>query len=190
MQYELNTLYEEHFRDHSPDGGDVCADLRGPDFVWVAPAYLTAKPRVLFIGQQPDGCDFSYAEFLSGWTVVVGWINLLKFVTADRKSVLGMPFENAALNLQGDLFLRELAILRPHACIFATGPHYDRIIERYYPGIIFEDDGFGVRTLAALKHAWLPVPSFRTYHPHALRRMKKWDAVFAQLCVRLKDHFL
>jgi hypothetical protein len=230
MQDELNALYEARFRGRRSDGSAVYTRLRGPDFVWVAPAYMTAKPRVLFIGQQPDGCDFSYAEFLSAWTVaaavegyrqfnfgeyynaspwwtfynqlrfalfgpkcdrgVVGWINLLKFVTVDRESVLGMPFEGTALGLQGDLFLQELVILEPDACIFATGPDYDRIIDRYYPGVAFEECGLDLRTMARLKHNSLPARSFRTYHPKALRLLKKWDAVFTTLCAHIKNDAL
>jgi len=230
MQDALNAIYEAHLHTREPDRSDLYDRLRGPDLVWVAQAYIAATPRVLFVGQQPDGCDYSYAEFLSDWTVVravdgyrrfnfgqhydaspwwtfynqlrrelfgtkcergvVGWINLLKFVTPDRKSVLGLPFEEAALELQGDLFIRELSILDPDVCVFATGPCYDWIIERYYPGVTFEDCGLGSRTLAAVKHDRLPVLSFRTYHPKALRLQRKWDAVFQQLCAHIKGDAL
>jgi hypothetical protein len=227
MQDELNALYEANWRTKvltttSPD----CLQLRGPDLVWVAPAYVATSPRVLLVGKEPLACDFSFAEFVRNWSVdraiacyqqfnfgehynaspwwtfynqlrrelfgagcergVVGWTNLVKFVTPDRKSILGKPFEQEALDIQGDLFLRELAILQPDVCVFATGPDYDRIIERHYPGVKFEECCvFGSRTLAALSHALLPLRSYRTYHPKALRFQKIWDAVFAQLCAHL-----
>lgn len=95
-----------------------------------------------------------------------------------------------ALELQGDLFISELSILEPDVCVFATGPDYDRVIERYYPGVTFEDCGFDSRTLAMVKHERLPVRSFRTYHPKALRLQKKWGVVFEQLCGRIKDDAL
>src|SRR5260370_38998463 len=69
-QDQLNTLYQARFRNKRLGlASDLYDRLRGPDFVWVAPAYMAATPRVLFVGQQPDGCDYSYGEFFADWTV-------------------------------------------------------------------------------------------------------------------------
>jgi hypothetical protein len=221
MQESLNSFYET-LRSRTVDPADDLYDrLRGPDLIWVSPAYVKATPRIVLIGQQQDGWSYSYREFMINWTIeravaeyrdfnfgerynaspfwqfynrlrrgvygdesergVIAWVNLVKFVTVERDSVIGTRFEDRALTLQDGIFAKEINILRPDVCIFATGPSYNRIIQRYFPGALFEDSGLGTRVLAIVKHELLPKRSFRTYHPKALRLKKHWEAVLEQL---------
>jgi len=80
------------------------------------------------------------------------------------------------LSQQRGLALAELQILRPDVCIFLTGPDYDFILEDLFPGLEMSPvDVAPARELATLIHPALPLRSYRTYHPRALRMQKKWD---------------
>jgi hypothetical protein len=112
---------------------------------------------------------------------VIGWLNLVKFVTRERDPVIDAPFEERALGFQDGIFVRELEIMNPDVCVFTTGPRYDRILERYFPGVRFEETCLAARLLAAVKHERLPQKSFRTYHPKSLRFQKLWQRVLGDL---------
>jgi hypothetical protein len=112
---------------------------------------------------------------------VVGWLNLVKFVTEDRERVIGTPFEDRALALQDHIFVGEVQTMKPDVCVFTTGPNYDHVIDRYFPGVEFQPTDLGVRTLAVVKHRDLPERSFRTYHPKPLRLSKQWHLVLERV---------
>ena len=84
-------------------------------------------------------------------------------------------------NQVGDILRRfrilpnEVAILRPHAVIFLTGPRYDYTINALLPGYSCKEVAADIskRELAQLKHPDLPPLTFRTYHPNSLRRQGK-----------------
>lgn len=69
----------------------------------------------------------------------------------------------------------EVAILRPHAVIFLTGPRYDYTINALFPGYSCKEFAANMskRELAQLTHMDLPPLTFRTYHPNSLRRQRK-----------------
>jgi hypothetical protein len=113
---------------------------------------------------------------------IVAWANLLKFETVDEESILWQDFEEEVLSLQGNIFNEEIKILRPDICIFVTGPNYDRIIQWYFPGVVFEDTELGGRVLSRVVHGELPKYTFRTYHPNPLRRtIRKWRPVLDKI---------
>jgi hypothetical protein len=45
------------------------SDLLGPDLIWLDDEYLNASPRIVIIGQEQKGWDYSYPEFVSEWSV-------------------------------------------------------------------------------------------------------------------------
>ncbi len=115
-----------------------------------------------------------------GWDRVL-WTNLVKFVCDDCKPVLGRAIEVAAIPLQEDIMKEELRIAEPEICLFVTGPRYDRILERYFPGIRYvplNETGMAARQFARLVHKDLPENSYRTYHPQYLRPADLWEPVF------------
>lgn len=123
------------------------------------------------------------------------WTNLVKFVTKDGSLLKQkMPYHEVeeVIQLQDDLVTTELRIANPEVCLFVTGPDFDCILRRYFPGLRFEQLPLaGARTqlderkFARLVHRRLPPNSYRTYHPNYLRQRKLWDQVFQILSQEL-----
>jgi hypothetical protein len=117
----------------------------------------------------------------------VMWSNVFR-VDYEGGSILNAneAHRKSLLEQQADVLRREIEILKPHACIFLTGPHYDSILEYIFPEIQHEvvapvGDAW---QLAKLMHPSLPKQAYRTYHPAYLRRSTKWgylDYVRAQI---------
>lgn len=66
------------------------------------------------------------------------------------------------------VFRKELEILKPEAIVFVTGPKYDYILEKTFPGI----KKVGIKNMAIgeiclLEHRDLPQKAIRVYHPDA-----------------------
>ena len=78
------------------------------------------------------------------------WTNLVKFVSADESPITWKPYSETALKLQHGILTTELSIAEPNVCLFVTGPSYDPILERYFPGIHFEPFELPVRQFAKL----------------------------------------
>ncbi|MEI6314462.1 MAG: hypothetical protein WCO89_06295 [Syntrophus sp. (in: bacteria)] len=113
------------------------------------------------------------------------WTNLVKFVSADENSILGKPYREAALALQDDVLITELRLTTPDICIFLTGPEYDSIIDRYYPGIKYHALNAPVRAFAKLEHPDLPKHSYRCYHPKYLSIGGYWESTINTLSKEL-----
>jgi hypothetical protein len=80
--------------------------------------------------------------------------------------MIGSPYLEHVLTLQGDIFQKEVEILAPEVVIFLTGPDYDHIIRRFYPEVVFAPiDKYTERELALVSAVGLPRLTFRTYHP-------------------------
>lgn len=94
------------------------------------------------------------------------WANL---VPCDQNR--GRPVDcvlDALLSPQ--VFRREVRILAPDAVVFFTGPQYDAVLSRVFPGLRLEaEHGFGGKLLSRVVHPELPPASFRTFHPKYLR---------------------
>ena len=81
----------------------------------------------------------------------------------------------AVVAQQARLVAAELAILKPHVCLFFTGPNYDDFIRSVWPRSEFlACNEQPPRELARVADAALPAASFRTYHPNFLRRDNRW----------------
>jgi hypothetical protein len=100
------------------------------------------------------------------------WTNLSRF-DHQGGSILNSPQRKEALAAQSDLLAREIEVTKPDTALFVTGPRYDWLLESLFPGLRFEALG-GLPSVVRLHHHHLPLRAFRTYHPNALRRMKRW----------------
>jgi hypothetical protein len=105
------------------------------------------------------------------------WSNLFKFNHEGLHSIHS-PHYTSMLNLQRDVFQKELATLRPDVAILLTGPDYDFVIERFYPGVRFESIGCHPKNEIAGVFAdglpggnW-PGRTFRAYHPESALHWK------------------
>ena len=219
-QKQLVDFYQS-IKDCAPAGYEAFSDLSGPDLICIDDDYLKSTSKIAIIGQQTNGWDYTFPEFITDWEVIdaieaykkfdyaidypaspfwdffhkirtlqnglnsnrrtVLWTNLVKFVTCDQESILSKPFCNAALVIQDEMLKTELRLAAPKTCIFVTGPDYDYIIERYYPGVLFQSISAPVREFAKLVHPDLPEKSYRCYHPKYLRLSGLWEPVIATL---------
>jgi Uracil-DNA glycosylase len=101
------------------------------------------------------------------------WLNLFKFNQGLNPQMIYSAYRDKVLNLQGDVFQQEIAVLRPDVILFLTGPYYDSVIQQFYPSVRFEPiDGHPVNQVARVVHEGLPANSFRTYHPSYLNRFR------------------
>ena len=139
------------------------------------------------VASSPFWCAFREISQVDGraamWTNVARvahWIEDRGDGESEGKSFLGFD-EDLRLRLleaQRDLLKREIAILRPDACVFFTGPDYDDILdESLYTLERHEIGGLPTREFARLTSPDLPGQAFRTYHPGRLRRAGMWDHV-------------
>ncbi|HWI50619.1 MAG TPA: hypothetical protein VNT01_00580 [Symbiobacteriaceae bacterium] len=105
------------------------------------------------------------------------WSNLIK---VDQGGYRPEPeVEVAARRLFGVL-PDEVAILEPDVVAFFTGPGYDRVLRRLFPGVVlFPCEGYDVEDLARVVHPLLPARTYRTHHPRTLRMNHKWAVVEA-----------
>lgn len=113
------------------------------------------------------------SEQEDGPETAVLWTNLFR-VDLDGGSVLknGSPEEVAQIREAGIKLLRaEINLLKPTGVIFFTGPNYDEHLHAHFPATqachFLDHDP---QKTAILKHPWLPLRSFRTYHPGYLSR--------------------
>jgi hypothetical protein len=220
VREQLVDFYRE-VKTRAPANNKDFSDIVGPDLIWVDDEYLNAPTRIAIIGQQVDGWDYTYPEFVADWEVnnaieeyrkfdyginyhsspfwqffhqvrtfqhgpnagqrMLLWTNLVKFVSEDQSSILWKPYRDQALALQDDILVTELRLTSPDICIFVTGPDYDDIIERYYPGVQFQALTAPVREFAKLTHPDLPEKSYRCYHPKYLRLGGHWEPTIATL---------
>ena len=220
VREQLADFYRE-FKMRAPANYMDFANIMGPDLIWVDDEYLNAPTQIAIIGQQVDGWDYSYPEFVNNWEVsdaieeykkfdfginyhsspfwqffhkvrtnqhginagqrMLLWTNLIKFVSDDQSSILWKPNKDEVLALQDGILVTELQLTAPDVCIFVTGPDYDDIIERYYPGIQFKTITAPVREFAKLIHPDLPEKSYRCYHPKYLRLGGHWDPTMTTL---------
>lgn len=74
----------------------------------------------------------------------------------------------------------EVAILKPRAVIFFTGPNYDDLLSCLFPGARRDSvPGFTPRQLVRISHTGLPSLSYRIYHPGYLARTKRLPGTLA-----------
>jgi len=120
------------------------------------------------------------------------WLNLFKFNhEPDHCYMIYSPYCDAALNLQRDVFQQEIKLLEPAVVVFLTGPYYDKIIQHFYPDVVFQPvENSNTRLFARLSDRQLPKLSFRTYHPGYLNRRKKMaDSIVATIIQSVRREF-
>lgn len=115
--------------------------------------------RLLNLGSDPYG-------FL--------WSNLLKVDQGyDRPS---RAVEDAILHHR--LLPKEVELAAPSVVVFFTGPEYDEVLRKTFPGAALEPVPHEKpRLLARVRHKALPQHSYRTYHPGYLVRARKRHVV-------------
>ena len=98
----------------------------------------------------------------------------------SAQSILQAPEEvrEELVTSQKNILLRELEILKPHACVFFSGPYYDPMLSVSFPDCKFLPCASQpVQKLAHLIDSSLPAASFRTYHPNYLNRAAIWNMI-------------
>ncbi len=107
------------------------------------------------------------------------WSNLVRS-DYENGSILAAPLQvqNFLRAEEGDLLLKEIAVLKPDVCIFFTGPNYDHFIDGKWPGCTKSAiSDHSEYQLARLSHQNLPIHSYRLYHPAYLRRSRQWHFI-------------
>ncbi|MGI8840133.1 MAG: hypothetical protein ACR2F8_05035 [Caulobacteraceae bacterium] len=93
-------------------------------------------------------------------------------IAPDKKSRSPLNSPNdlkAILDWQRGFLTGQIAILKPTAIIFFTGPNYDFVIKDEFIGVEFPPiDNRPWEKFARVVHEHLPKQSFRTYHPEYL----------------------
>lgn len=179
-------------------------ELSSPLLVFLEEGYISQKIRLLIVGQQTNGWNEGsivnlqncYRDFKMGqryirtpfWNFVhklekefkiergcIVWTNINRCDYACGKPPSDVWNDLAILN---PLLVTEIQAVRPHICIFLTGPNYDKRIKEIFKGVIFNEvKGFEKNQFAKLSHAIMPNETYRTYHPGYLRLSGKEDVV-------------
>jgi hypothetical protein len=125
--------------------------------------------------------------------------NLVRCAFYDRnrpteRSLLkaSLDEQRQVLDWQRGCLTEEVKALDPTAVVFLTGPYYDKYVREEFSGVEFEPFGdYDLRQRARVHHRSLPqTGSFRTYHPGALSRMKRWswlDELVHQVAGEVRD---
>ena len=103
------------------------------------------------------------------------WSNLVKVDVGGRRPSTVVEAAVASLRLVE----QELAVTRPDAVVFFTGPTYDDRLKATCPGAAIEELGHGTARIHGM-----PFRAVRTYHPKYLRMKGHWaelDKVVALL---------
>ena len=107
----------------------------------------------------------------------LAWSNLLPVDKAQKR-----PWALEGHLAKLGILRREIEVLKPDVVVFFTGPDYDGLVARQFPGVLHQTvGGYDLRTLSRLAHAGLPTKSFRTYHPAYLSRSRQFDRVLGRL---------
>ena len=165
----------------------------------VSEAYASAPLKVAVIGQEAGGwgeqhsCEVDplmhlYAEFMASsaylyspfWQAarhvveaLVGdyvreshlWSNLVKVDVRKKRPSPELESRVASL----DLLQTELAIAKPDAVLFQTGPGYDARLLATFPKARLRSLAGGTAAIDGL-----PWPAVRTYHGRFLRMSRRW----------------
>lgn len=131
----------------------------------------TKAKRTLFWRYHRDWVSRLENKVGKGATAVV-WNNIYKLGKPGKR---GKPTQvMRQINADAfDVFEEELKILKPDIVIFLTGHGYDQALQRYLPGITFQEVPEGrKKQITHCIHPSLPPISVRTYHPQYLNILK------------------
>lgn len=114
------------------------------------------------------------------------WSNLLK--VDQGKNRPSRAVEGAILRHR--LLPTEVELAAPSVVVFFTGPEYDEVLRKTFPGAALElVPHEKPRLLARVRHEALPQHSYRTYHPGYLVRARKRHVVQTMADLILKAPF-
>lgn len=102
------------------------------------------------------------------------WNNILKL---GKSGDSGRPISKVTEleNEYFNLLTKEIEIIKPDVCIFLTGPNYDNDIKAKIIDVKFEAmKGYLEREFCLLRSNFLPLHSYRTYHPGFGLYYKDW----------------
>ena len=137
---------------------------RGMQDSWSGPFLRTLKLLTRELGRGGPGS--------------VVWTNLQK-MDVDRgpnRSRNARGYSNALDEFSRKLFRFEVELLRPHVLIFGTGPHYDKLIQRCFPG---RQESRVVVPRAQWHFTVDSIRCYRTWHPRTVPR-KNWPHTLAE----------
>ena len=120
------------------------------------------------------------------------WNNLVKFDhhgpgehagSQECGPVIWTDLHEPVLRAQQGISGREIKALGVRFCVFLTGPDYDHVVERSFPGARFEkaSDALSVRQFATVDLGPSFPPALRTYHPEGLRWQRLTTPVLEQV---------
>ena len=122
----------------------------------------------LFNGLNPQGPERAFI-----------WSNLVK---VDQNGSRPKATVEEIVSRFG-LLPREIAITRPGAVVFFTGPYYRSRLTTTFPGVSLEP---AAPKISRVVHPQLPKASFHTYHPGYLRR-GHWHVIDALIALIRDD---
>ncbi|MDI1355155.1 MAG: hypothetical protein PSX36_09560 [bacterium] len=173
-------------------------DLAGPFLMSPGKHYQKQNYPLLLVGQETKGWSYhideiekqmqTYERYNVGseletnafWNIsrkiehLLGndpcscaWTNVSRFDLYGGRA--HGKYEKAIAHLDR-LICEEIKIVAPKVCLFFTGPDFDRRLKNIFEDIEFiEIPGWKPSQLCLLKHAGLPVYTFRSYHPKSLK---------------------
>lgn len=183
-------------------------DLAGPFLMSPGQNYKEQKLPLLIVGQETNGWTYHFQEIEKQMTTYETYNVGMNFGTTAFWNVIrrvenllgNAPYSCAWTNLSrfdlyggkphgkyqkvisqlDNLVMEEIKIVDPKVCFFFTGPDYDKRLGKIFNEIEFiEIPGWDMNQLCLLKHASLPVYTFRSYHPKSLR-LRRLEAKFIQ----------
>jgi len=134
---------------------------------------LTDLYKIFNIGHKYKTAIFTFMDILveklrlNNESSGILWTNLLRH---DHFGNGKVPFEvEQKITYDNNyIFRKELEILKPDAIVFVTGPKYDYILEKTFPGIKYiAIKNMAVGEICLLEHNDIPQKSIRVYHPDA-----------------------
>ncbi len=184
--------------------GQEAAGLGSLDGDWSLPenqtwstAYLerqlwNVQPREYSIKRNPSPF-WDCLRLLECAGVVPCWNNLNKLHrTVEGNAVRIAGTIEAALHAgfgpeKKSLLLQEIAIARPDAVLFVTGPYYTASMAAALQVEAEELRAFLPKPAEPVQDVscFLPVPSYWTYHPRYLRNLKKLEACVEEIAKRI-----
>lgn len=163
---QTNCWFNENEREQSGLFNDI-SDLNKYLFA------LTNLYKTFNIGANYKTAIFTFMDILveelrsNNKKTGILWTNLLRHDNFGQGKVPYNVEEKITFD-NNYIFRKEIEILKPDAIVFVTGPNYDYILEKTFPGIkkIAIKD-MEVREICLLEHKDIPRKAIRVYHPDA-----------------------
>jgi len=148
----------------------IAAGIAGPPLA--SASYLTALKDLYLnfnLGAEYNTSIYQFIRMVRDGTstekIKAGYLltNLLRIDSMGKPS----PGVEEDVTIKSNYILSsEIEILNPGAVVFLSGPSYDYLIEKTYPGSKFtEVPGFATSEFSQIRHEKLPEKTVRVYHP-------------------------